>query len=77
VGESPSRCRGWLVALVTNGDSGIQEEKEGRIGLAPPLDACLLSGAVGIPQARSPEHRVGRPCLADGPRPGSAQNSRG
>jgi len=39
---------GWKVGLVTNGESGVQEATARRIGLMALLDACVVSGAVGV-----------------------------
>jgi putative hydrolase of the HAD superfamily len=49
------RGEGWKVAVVTNGESGVQEATVERIGLAPLLDACVVSGTVGI---RKPDPRI-------------------
>jgi putative hydrolase of the HAD superfamily len=38
----------WKVAVVTNGESGVQEATVERIGLAALIDACVVSGAVGV-----------------------------
>lgn len=52
---SQMRAAGWKVALVTNGDAGVQEATAERIGLTSLLDACIVSGAVG---ERKPGARI-------------------
>jgi putative hydrolase of the HAD superfamily len=49
------RRDGWKVAVVTNGESGVQEATLERIGLAALIDACVVSGAVGV---RKPDPRI-------------------
>ncbi len=49
------RESGWKIAVVTNGDSGVQEATAERVCLSPLLDACLVSGTVGI---RKPDPRI-------------------
>ncbi len=49
------RAAGWKVALVTNGDSDGQAGKVKQLGLAPFLDACCISGALGV---RKPDPRI-------------------
>ena len=49
------RCEGWKVAVVTNGEAGVQEATAARVGIAPLLDACIVSGAVGV---RKPDRRI-------------------
>lgn len=49
------RGAGWKVALVTNGESGVQERTAERVGVTPLLDACIVSGAVGV---RKPDPRI-------------------
>jgi HAD superfamily hydrolase (TIGR01509 family) len=49
------RHAGWKLAVVTNGEAGVQEATAERIGLAPLLDACVVSGAVGV---RKPDPRI-------------------
>lgn len=49
------RGRGWSIAVVTNGESGVQEATADRIGLTPLLDACVVSETVGI---RKPDPRI-------------------
>jgi putative hydrolase of the HAD superfamily len=49
------RRDGWKVAVVTNGESGVQEATVERIGLAALIDACVVSGAVGV---RKPDPRI-------------------
>jgi putative hydrolase of the HAD superfamily len=42
------RAGGWKVAVVTNGGAGGQAAKIAQLELAPLLDACCISGALGI-----------------------------
>ena len=49
------RKHGWKIAVVTNGDSGVQEATIERVGLGPLLDARVVSGTVGI---RKPDPRI-------------------
>jgi FMN phosphatase YigB (HAD superfamily) len=49
------REQGWKVAVVTNGEAGVQEATAQRVGLAPLLDAFVVSGAVGV---RKPDPRI-------------------
>jgi HAD superfamily hydrolase (TIGR01509 family) len=49
------RAAGWKIALVTNGDAEVQAGKVDQLGLSPFLDACCISGAVGV---RKPDPRI-------------------
>lgn len=49
------RAGGWKIALVTNGDSDGQAGKVDQLGLSPFLDACCISGALGV---RKPDPRI-------------------
>jgi len=49
------RDAGWKIAVVTNGEAGVQEATAECVGVAPLLDACVVSGAVGI---RKPDPRI-------------------
>jgi len=49
------RAAGWRIGVVTNGDAGVQEATVERIGLAPLIDACVVSGTVGIAK---PDRRI-------------------
>lgn len=49
------RDRGWKIGLVTNGEAGVQDAKVERLGLESLIDACVVSGAVGI---RKPDPRI-------------------
>ncbi len=49
------REEGWKLGVVTNGESGVQEATVEKVGLAPLLDACVVSGTVGI---RKPDPRI-------------------
>ena len=49
------RKSGWRIAVVTNGDSGVQEATAERVGLTPLLDGCVVSETVGI---RKPDPRI-------------------
>jgi putative hydrolase of the HAD superfamily len=49
------RRDGWRVGVVTNGEAGVQEATVERVGLVPLLDACVVSGTVGI---RKPDPRI-------------------
>ena len=49
------RAAGWRIALVTNGDSDGQAGKIDQLGLKPFLDACCISGALGV---RKPDPRI-------------------
>lgn len=49
------RAAGWKIALVTNGDSDGQAGKVDQLGLSPFLDACCISGALGV---RKPDPRI-------------------
>lgn len=42
------RADGWSVAIVTNGDAQVQQAKLDHLGLMPLLDACCISGELGI-----------------------------
>jgi HAD superfamily hydrolase (TIGR01509 family) len=49
------RADGWKIAVVTNGDADVQADKVDRLGIAPLLDACCISGAIGV---RKPDARI-------------------
>ena len=49
------RAEGWKVAVVTNGEAGVQAAKVDCLGLRPLLDACCVSGELGI---RKPDPRI-------------------
>ena len=49
------RADGWKIAVVTNGDHHGQAGKIEQLGLARHLDACCISGELGI---RKPEPRI-------------------
>ncbi len=49
------RAAGWKIALVTNGDADGQAGKVDQLGLSPFLDACCISGALGV---RKPDPRI-------------------
>lgn len=49
------RDAGWKVAVVTNGGADSQAGKIDQLGLLPLLDACCISGALGI---RKPDPRI-------------------
>lgn len=49
------RAAGWKIALVTNGDSDGRAGKVDQLGLSPFLDACCISGALGV---RKPDPRI-------------------
>lgn len=49
------RDAGWRIGVVTNGDAGVQEATVERIGVAPLIDACVVSGTVGITK---PDRRI-------------------
>ena len=49
------RARGWKIAVVTNGDRGVQEATAERVGLTPLLDACVVSASIGM---RKPDPRI-------------------
>ena len=49
------RAAGWKVALVTNGDADGQARKVDQLGLSRFLDACCISGALGV---RKPDPRI-------------------
>ncbi len=49
------RAAGWKIALVTNGDAAGQAGKIDQLGLSPLLDACCISGALGV---RKPDPRI-------------------
>jgi putative hydrolase of the HAD superfamily len=55
------RRAGWRIAVVTNGEAGVQERTVERIGLARHLDACVVSGAVGV---RKPDPEIFRLAIA-------------
>jgi HAD superfamily hydrolase (TIGR01509 family) len=60
------RRDGWRIAVVTNGDAGVQERTVERIGLTRFLDACVVSGAVGV---RKPDPAIFRLAIGDAPGP--------
>jgi HAD superfamily hydrolase (TIGR01509 family) len=49
------RAAGWKVAIVTNGEPGPQAATIERAGLTELIDACVVSGAVGV---RKPDPRI-------------------
>jgi FMN phosphatase YigB (HAD superfamily) len=49
------RETGWSIAVVTNGEDGVQQATIDQIGLSHLIDACVVSGAVGI---RKPDARI-------------------
>ncbi len=49
------RADGWKIAVVTNGDADVQAAKIKQLELLPLLDACCISGALGI---RKPDPRI-------------------
>ncbi len=49
------RAEGWRAAVVTNGGAGVQRAKLHHLGLPPLLDACCISGELGI---RKPDPRI-------------------
>jgi len=49
------RAAGWKVAVVTNGGADFQAGKIDQLELAPLLDACCISGALGV---RKPDPRI-------------------
>jgi FMN phosphatase YigB (HAD superfamily) len=49
------RETGWSIAVVTNGEDGVQQATIEQIGLSHLIDACVVSGAVGI---RKPDARI-------------------
>lgn len=49
------RAEGWKVAIVTNGDAKTQRAKLDHLGLPPLLDACCISGELGI---QKPDPRI-------------------
>ncbi len=49
------RAASWKIALVTNGDAEGQGGKIDQLGLSPLLDACCISGALGV---RKPDPRI-------------------
>lgn len=51
------RQGGWKIAVVSNGDASVQEQTVQRIGLARHLDACVVSGSVGV---RKPDPEIFR-----------------
>lgn len=51
------RAAGWKIAIVTNGGADVQAEKVAQLGLWPFLDACCISGALGV---RKPDPRIFR-----------------
>ena len=51
------RNDGWKLAVVTNGESGVQEATAERVGLTGLLDAFVVSATVGV---RKPDPRIFR-----------------
>ena len=49
------RAAGWKLAVVTNGGADVQAGKMDHLGLLPLLDACCISGKLGI---RKPDPRI-------------------
>jgi HAD superfamily hydrolase (TIGR01509 family) len=49
------RSGGWKLAVVTNGEAAAQAAKIERLGLASLVDACCISGALGV---RKPDARI-------------------
>lgn len=49
------RAIGWKLAVVTNGAADVQTQKIDRLGVLPLLDACCISGELGV---RKPDPRV-------------------
>ena len=49
------RAAGWKIAVVTNGGADSQAGKIDQLELLPLLDACCISGALGI---RKPDPRI-------------------
>lgn len=49
------RASGWKVAVVTNGAADAQARKIDRLAVLPLLDACCISGELGI---RKPDPRI-------------------
>lgn len=49
------RAAGWKLAVVTNGDAQVQAQKIDHLGILGLLDACCISGALGI---RKPDPRI-------------------
>jgi putative hydrolase of the HAD superfamily len=41
------RVAGWRIAVVTNGEAGVQEATADRVGITPLVDAVVVSGTVG------------------------------
>ena len=52
---------------MTNGDAGVQERTVERIGLGRHLDACVVSGAVGV---RKPDPEIFHRAIAAAGAPG-------
>ena len=50
-----ARAAGWKVAIVSSGEGEHQHAKVEQLGLAPLIDACVISGAVGV---RKPDPRI-------------------
>jgi putative hydrolase of the HAD superfamily len=49
------RALGWKLAVVTNGEAGVQEATARRVGVDSLVDACVVSDVVGI---RKPDPRI-------------------
>jgi len=49
------RTEGWKVAVVTNGEADVQSATVDQLGLRTLLDACCISGELGI---RKPDPRI-------------------
>jgi putative hydrolase of the HAD superfamily len=49
------RNDGWKLAVVTNGEADVQAAKIEHLDLAPLLDACCISGELGL---RKPDPRI-------------------
>ena len=49
------RAHGWKLAVVTNGEAGVQEATAKRVGIDLLVDACVVSDVVGI---RKPDPRI-------------------
>jgi FMN phosphatase YigB (HAD superfamily) len=49
------RADRWKIAIVTNGEAGVQQATADQIGITSLVDACIVSGVVGI---RKPDPRI-------------------
>ena len=49
------RAHGWKLAVVTNGEAGVQEATARRVGIDSLVDACVVSDVVRI---RKPDPRI-------------------